>query len=407
MARVVTPLSDTKIKKAKAKDKDYTLSDGQGLQLLIKTNGSKLWELFYKRLDTGKRRKTSLGTYPNVSLANARIKKQKYLDLLHSGIDPIENKKLLYQQQKQKEEKNNNTFEKISKEWHKSYIDEVSENYHIKLQKALENYIYPYIKNKPIIEVTRKDVLQVMESLKDKGLHETARRTLQILNKVFMYAVTYEYVPHNIVADIDKKIVLGTRKTNKYPTFTKEEDIKGLLLSIDDYKGEYSTKKALQVLPYVFVRSFNIRYMEWKEIDFKNKLWIIPPEKMKMKIEFKLPLPHQVITILDEVKNNQLSDIYVFPSVRGKDNPMSDNALVSALRRMGFTKEEFVPHSFRSMFSTLANEHLKNSDVIESLLSHKQKDEVRSAYNRAEYLEQKRELIQWYADYLNSLKKAK
>lgn len=171
---------------------------------------------------------------------------------------------------------------------------------------------------------------------------------------------------------------------------------------------------ALKMLPYVFVRSFNIRYCEWSEIDFENRQWIIPPSKMKTKIEFILPLPNQVIEILKEVQQYTGDGIYVFPSFRGKDKPMSDNTLISALRRMGFTKEEFVPHSFRAMFSTIAyenanveNGHKFTGEVIEALLAHKETNRVKEAYNRSSYKDAMRGLIEWYADYLMELFKNK
>jgi len=411
MARTIVPLNDTQIKNAKPKEKDYTLSDGNGLQLLIKSSGVKLWEFRYKSPTTLKRRKTSFSTYPKVSLKEARLRKSEYQLLLNSGIDPIEQKnntKILIQKENTKK---TNTFYKISQEWLKSYESEVSENYHTKLQRALELYVYPFIKNYAIDEVTRLDIIAILEYLKKKELLETANRVLMLLNKIFMYAVTYEYIPHNITADIDKKIILGKIVKKNYPTFTKNEDIKALLLSIDDYQGDYTTKKALQMLPYLFVRSFNIRHCKWCEIDLEAKLWIIPAKKMKMKTEFILPLPHQAITILKEVKEFSGDGKYVFPSFRAKDKPMSDNTLISAIRRMGFTKDEFVPHGFRAMFSTIAYEKANNEDghnytgeVIEALLAHKEQNKTKGAYNRAKYIEPMRGLIQWYANYLDEVK---
>ena len=250
-------------------------------------------------------------------------------------------------------------------------------------------------------------MISILTDLKNRDLKETANRTFQLMGKVFMYAVTMELVPHNITADIDKKVVLGKKEVKNYPALTKEEDIRGLLLSIDNYKGDTVTQKAMKILPYVFVRSFNLRHMEWSEIDFNTKEWTIPKDKMKMKSEFVLPLPHQAITILEEMKQISDGGKYVFPSFR-LNKPLSDNTFITALRRMGYTKEEMVPHSFRSIFSTIANEnsHLHNYsyDVIEALLAHNEKNQVRGAYNRAKFKEQMKGLIQWYADYLDGLK---
>ena len=309
------------------------------------------------------------------------------------------------------EAKKENTFYNVSQKWLKSYESQVSENYHIRLGRALANYLYPAIKHKAIDEITRLDIIAILEDLKQRDLLETAKRTAILLNKIYKYAVTHELTLHNIIADIEMPIVLGKREKKHYPTLTKDKDIKGLLLAIDGYTGDYSTKMALKVLPYVFVRSFNIRHMEWNEIDFKTKEWVIPAKKMKTKIEFTLPLPQQVIDLLLEVKENATSNVYVFPSPIHKDRPLSDNTLISALRRMGYSKEEFVPHSFRAMFSTIANEkandsggHRYTSEVIEACLAHKEQNLIKAAYNRSNYKEAMRGLIEWYASYLGVVK---
>ena len=400
-------LTDTAIKSFKAKEKIYTKSDGNGLQLLIKTDGTKLWEFRYTSPITLVRRKTSFGTYPIVSLADARDKANEVNKLIVNGVDYIEKKQESKIQKKEIIKTKENTFKKISLEWLESYKNEVTENYHNKISRALELYTYPFIGDKPITEIKRLDLISILTDLKNRDLKETANRTFQLMGKVFMYAVTMELVPHNITADIDKKVVLGKKEVKNYPALTKEEDIKGLLLAIDNYKGDMVTQKAMKILPYVFVRSFNLRHMEWSEIDFNTKEWTIPKEKMKMKTEFVLPLPSQVITILEEMKQISDGGKYVFPSFR-LNKPLSDNTFITALRRMGYTKEEMVPHSFRSIFSTIANEnsHLHNYsfDVIEALLAHNEKNQVRGAYNRASYKEQMRGLIEWYANYLDKIK---
>ena len=419
MATLTTPLTATEIKSTKPKEKNYKLSDGRGLFLLIKPSGSKLWRLKYRF--EGKEKEFAIGAYPTISLAKARSRREELKTLISDGVDPNEQKKQSKVKDKVSKAKKENTFYNVSQKWLKSYESEVSENYHTKLGRALENYTYTKyalgnnstlcIKDKPIDEVTRLDIIVILEALKTKGLKETARRTAMLLNKVFMYAVTYEYTSHNIVADIDKKTILGKKVKNNYPTFTKEKDIKGLLLNIDAYGGDFYTKMALKVLPYVFVRSYNIRHMEWSEIDLKAKEWTIPAHKMKTKTEFTFPLPHQVITLLEDLKENRTNNKYVFPSFRSDGKPLSDNTLISALRRMGYSKEEFVPHGFRAMFSTtvsnkgrseIGNDYSK--EVREALLAHKETDSTIDAYNHADYQQQKRTVIQWYADYLEGVK---
>ena len=409
MARLTTPLTATEIKSTKPKDKKYKLFDGRGLSLHILPNGSKLWRLKYRL--HGKEKEYAIGTYPSISLSKAREKREELKNLIADGIDPNEQKKQNVKIAKDVEAKKENTFKKISELWLKSYEQEVSENYHKKLERALVMHVYPSIKDIPMEEITRKDIIALLELIKNKGFQETARRTAMLLNKIYKYAVTYEYTPHNIIADIELKTVIGSRNTKHYPTFTKAADIKGLLHNIDEYTGDYSTKIALKVLPYVFVRSFNIRHMEWEEIDFEAQEWIIPADKMKTKTEFMLPLPHQVITILREAQKQALSTRYVFPSSIYTNKPLSENTLTSALRRMGYSKEEFVPHGFRAMFSTIAYEYANKEDghgytgeVIEACLAHKEQNKVKEAYNRSNYTEAMRGLIVWYADYLEGVK---
>lgn len=408
MPKIVTPLNDKLLKSLKPKEKAYTKSDGKNLRILIKTNGSKLWEFEYISPKLKKRRKTSFGTYPTVSLKNARKKRDEWNEKIIQNIDPIEEKRKELEEKNFRENKKNDTFEKIARAWHENYKDQVSENYHMKLERILEIHVFKSIGHIPISNITRIDIINILKKLKNDDKYETADRIYMILRKIFMYAVTLEKTPHNIVLDVDKKVILGKKKEKHYPTFTKNEDIKALLLSIDNYQGDISTFYALKILPYLFVRSFNIRNWEWKEINFETKEWVIPSNKMKTKKEFILPLPIQAINILKEMKEFSYQSKYVFPSPRENARGLSDNTLISALRRMGYRKEEFVPHSFRSIFSTIAHENIEehgfNSDIIESLLAHIEQNKVKAAYNRATYSKQKRKLIQWYADWLDNLK---
>ena len=413
MARTIKPLTAKRVETAKPKEKKYKLSDGGGLFLQINSNGSKLWRLQYYFGD--KRKEYTIGTFKDYPLAEARDERERLRKLVNQGIDINEDKKRKKEEQKELEKQTKNTFYNISQKWLKDYTERkhLSENYSIRLGRALTNYVYPFIESMPIDSITRKDIINILEDIKEKkGLHETANRVYTQLNSIFMYAVTYEYITTNIVRDIDKSIVIGARKKKHYPTFRKEQDIRGLLLSIDDYNGDYSTQMALKILPYVFFRSFNIRHAEWSEIDLKNQVWTIPASKMKTKIEFVLPLPPQVIELIEELQQNRLSNKYLFPSSRDKDRPISDNTMISAIRRMGYSKDEFVPHGFRSMFSTIVNKKGNNEgdhytkDVVEALLVHVEVNRVRGAYNRSDnrgILKPMRELISWYANYLDEV----
>lgn len=411
MARQTTSLTATQIKSAKPKEKKYKLSDGRGLFLQVNPNGSKLWRLKYRF--NSKEKEYAIGVYPQISLAQARAKREELKQLISNDIDPNENKKEVKIKVKEDLMLKTNTFYFVSQKWWDNHKKEVSENYHIKIGRALENYIYPFVRNQPIGEVKRANILELLIHLKNKNLLETAKRSYILLNQIFRYAVVMEMTKYNIISDLDLKLIIGRIERKNYATLTKINDIRGLLLSIDEYSGDYTTKMALKMLPYVFVRSFNIRHCEWSEINFKDNTWIIPPHKMKIKEEFILPLPTQVIEILREMKEFSSDSDYIFPSFRHKNKPMSDNTLISAIRRMGYTKEEFVPHGFRAMFSTLAyeklncsNGHIFSGEVIEALLAHKEQNRIKSAYNRSTYSEAMKGLIQWYANYLDEIKNA-
>jgi len=411
--KIAVPLNDKQIQNAKPKDKNYYLMDGKGLYLIITPKGGKWWR--FKYTFEAKQQTLSLGTYPIVSLLEAREKAAQLKKEIKQGINPLRQRREAKEIIKAQEAKNQNTFYNISQKWLESYESQVSPRYHIKISKLLALNVYNNsqitIKDTPIDEVTRKDIIAVLESINAKGNNETARRVSQHLGQIFKYAVTHEYLPHNIMSDIDKKVVLGKKIENNYPTLTKEQDIKKLLCLIDEYVGDFSTKMALRLLPYLFVRNSNIRQMEWQEIDFAKRVWSIPKEKMKTKEDFVLPLPVQAIDILLEVKEYGADDRLVFPSAIKRKQPISDNTLILALRRLGYSKDELVPHSFRSIFSTIAYEKANDktndnytSEVIEALLAHKEPNKVKSAYNRSTYTEAMRGLIEWYANYLDGLK---
>ena len=249
MARQTKPLTAKELQAAKPKEKKYKLSDGQGLFLLIEPNGSKVWRLKYRF--ENKEKEYAIGVYPTITLVKARQKRGELRELIADGININDLKKQNKITSKINKHKNDNTFYKVSQEWLDNYESEVSENYHIKLGKALENYVYSYIKNKAINEISRLDIIEILQDLKKKDLQETGKRVFMLLNKIFKYAVTLEYAPHNIIADIEQKIILGKRDKKHYPTFTKAKDIKALLLAIDEYSGDYTTKMAIKMLPYI------------------------------------------------------------------------------------------------------------------------------------------------------------
>lgn len=412
--RKVSPLTDTEIKSAKPTDKDRTLSDGNGLQLLIKNDGKKIWEVRYTV--NGKSKKTSIGLYPTVSLKDARLKRDEFKVKSTNGIDPIAEKREQKQQREEEAkikeieaERSLNTFEKISRDFFATLTTQHEPRYYSLKLARLENHIFPLIGSIPMENVTRLQIIECLERIKANGKAETAKRTLNIINQVYRYAVTHEIVPHNITADIDKRYVIGKIESKNFPTITDPKEIGKLLNAIDEYHGEFTVKCALKLAILTAQRPYNIRFAEWDEFDLIKNEWSISADKMKTKNPHVVPITTQLKAILDELApHTKNRSQYLFPSLTSNTRPISENTLNQALRRLGYSKEEIVSHGFRAMFSTVANEHIDkhgyHTDVIERHLAHVEKNKVKGAYNRAEYWEQRVGLSQWWADYLDALK---
>ncbi len=414
--QVVTPLTDTKVKNAKSNDKSYKISDGGGLFIEIAKSGSKLWRLKYQF--QGKEKLISLGAYPNVSLKRARELREKNKTLLLDGINPSELRKqkkqsIKAQETRQEEDEkfsfknlaNNLLLERLEKE-------EISQVHHKRMYNAFVNDVYPFIGNTPIKNVTTHDIKMVVSNVANRGANESARKLYYALSKTFKTLVTRDnpYSPEtnyqitNPPSELNLDDLIGKATRKHYPTIIDDKGIRGLLLAIDSYQGNFTTKQALRILPYVFVRPFNIRHAEWNEINYENKQWVIPANKMKTKRELIIPLTDATINILKETEPLTGECKYVFPSLKG-DQAMSDNTLISAIRRLDYSKEEFVPHGFRAMFSTIAHEKSKfTHEAIETQLAHTVGSRVSQAYNRAKYLDERVQLMQWWSDYLDKIK---
>ena len=406
MPTTVKPLTDTKIKTSQPKDKDYKLSDGLGLFLVVRRSGSKFWRYDFKY--GGQYKTMSFGLYPSVSLKEARKKRTESRKLLSENINPITEKK-------SKKTSEALTLEKVINEWIE-LRKKSSSNATVKQNERILKNITHFLGNVSLKDIKRIDIINQLQRIQnDKGVIETAHRLLSLLNKVFMYAVTNEYIEHNIIADIDKKSVLIPNEKDKHlPAITEPKEIKELLIDLNSIgkkiKCDISTLYIFKIIPYVFVRSENIRLMRWDEINFDEELWEIPKQKMKMKIDFVCPLPKQAIKLIKEIKpySHHRSE-FVFPSPQKNDRGVSGATLSNNLNKLGY-KDKHCMHGFRSMFSTNAYElykvHGYRSDIIEACLSHKEKNRVKAAYNRVskfKYIKEKKELIQWYADWLDSL----
>lgn len=408
MARKAIPLTDTEIRKAKPSEKDYKLFDGGGLFLLVSKSGGKLWRLKY--LIDGKEKLISIGSYPEKSLSDARADRERIKSDIAKGIDPSAERKETKQIKQIEERERTNTFENCATDYFKLIEGKISEGHHNKQWGRLKSNIIPFIGNKVMNEIRRDEILQCLTRIQDRGAIEEAHRIHNIISQVYQYAVANDRCERNTVADISPKWTLKPAIKTNYPTITDPKEIGKLLRAIDGYKGEYSVRCALQIMPHLALRPGNISKMEWSEIDLENCVLTISADKMKMNREHKVPLVPKVVEILTELKKLTGLGQYCFGASRTRNSPLSDNTLRSALIRLGYTNEEIVPHGFRAMFTTIAEENIVNhgfnTDVIEKCTAHemRSKNKVRAAYNRAEYWDQRVELMQWWADYLDQVK---
>lgn len=403
MAKKVLPLTDTQTKKAKASDKDYKLFDGGGLFLLVTKSGGKLWRLKY--LFDGKEKLISIGTYPEVSISQARAKRERFKSDVAKGIDPSAERKEIKQAKQTKKQESKHTFENCASDYFKMIEDKISEGHYNKQWGRLKSNVIPFIGDKLMNDIKRDEILQCLTRIQERGAIEEAHRVYNIITQVYQYAVANERCERNTSADISPKWTLKPIVKTNYPTITDPDEIGKLLNAIDIYKGEYSVRCALQIMPYLALRPFNIRAMEWSEVDLENSILTLPSDKMKMRREHLVPLVPKVVEILRDLKKLTGAGRYCFGASRTRNSPLSENTLRSALIRLGYSSDEIVPHGFRAMFSTIANELRHGDDkIIEKCLAHEEKNKVKSSYNRAQYWKQRIELMQWWADYLDGLK---
>ena len=391
-------LTATSVKQAKPTKKTRKLFDGQGLFLEIKPNGSKLWR--HKFYFEGKEKLLSLGTYPEISLADAREAHREARILIAKGVNPSDAR------QAQREAKSDvNSFEAIAREWHTKNIGKWTEKHGEQIIRRLELNVFPWLGKVGIQKITPPELLKVMRRMEDRGAHETAHRVLSSCGQVFRYAIATGRAELDISQHL--RGALTPTRAKHLASITEPAKIGELLRAIDAYEGTFVVKSALQLAPLVFVRPKELRMAEWSEIDIEKAEWHIPAEKMKARQKHIVPLSRQAIAVIEELRpltGQGAAAKYLFPSPRTLARPMSDNAVLSALRRMGYSKDEMTGHGFRSMASTRLNEMGYNRDHIERQLAHSEGNSVRAAYNYADYLEQRKVMMQEWADYLDELK---
>lgn len=391
------PLTDTHIRNIKYAGKPKKYFDGGGLFLFVTATGSKLWRMAYRFEQ--KEKLLSFGEYPTVSLKDARERREEAKKKLANGIDPAEHKKSVKAAQLAEI---NDTFRNIALEWHETRTAEFSDKHRGTIMFRLETYLFPAIGKAHIAKLEPQDILAVVRPIEQRGLFETSRRLLQIVSQVFRYAVITGRAKHNIAADL--RGALRPRKVTHRAAVTEPGKVGQLLRDIDNYNGYFPIICALKIAPLVFVRPTELRAAEWSEFDLKAEEWRIPAERMKMKQMHIVPLSKQAVKILEELYLYSGTGKYLFPSIRTEARPISDATMLNALRRMGYAKHEMCTHGFRSIASTLLNELGYNRDWIERQLAHGERDEVRAAYNYAEYLPERRKMMQEWSDYLSTLR---
>ena len=396
MPKRITPLTDAKVRTIKSAEKPQKLFDGGGLFLLVTPTGGKLWRLKYRF--GGIEKLLAIGAYPQTSLAEARQKRDQASALMLNGVDPSDTKKA----QKAAGAQETETFEVIAREWHTKFSASWAASHGDKIIRRLELYVFPWLGDRPIKSITAPDLLTVLRRIEAKGTLETAHRTQQNCGQVFRYAVATGRAERDPSGDLRGAIPPASGK--HMATITDPKEIAGLLRSIDDYRGSIVTRCALQLAPLFFVRPGELRQAEWSEFNLETAEWRIPAEKMKAGVLHIVPLSRQALGVLREIHPLTGHGRYVFPSPRTDSRPMSSNAILSALRRMGFAKDEMSGHGFRSMASTLLNEQGWNRDAIERQLAHAERNSVRAAYNYAEFMPERKKMMQAWADYLEEIK---
>jgi len=393
------PLTDTAVRRAKAKKKPFKMFDSGGLFLLINPSGGKWWRFKYRF--NHKEKLLSLGTYPDISLKTARDRRDLERRKLADKIDPAINRKVI---KAAWEYSQANSFEVVAREW----MDKQSTIWSLantqKIKRHLESNIFPWLGERPIAEITAPELLASLRRMETRGAVGTAHRVLQTCGQIFRYAIATGRATRDSAADL-RGALQPMPKEKHRAAVTDPKAIGPLLRAMHEYHGSVIVRCALRLAPLVFVRPGELRKAEWKEIDFDKAEWSIPAERMKMREPHLVPLLRQAIEILKELHPLTGRGAYLFPSPRSSQRPMSDNAVLSALRRMGIGKDEMSGHGFRAMARTVLDEVLHiRPDYIEHQLAHAVRDPNGRAYNRTAHLLERRKMMQEWADYLDGLR---
>lgn len=389
-------LTDTMIKKAKATDKQYRLADSRGLHLLVRMNGAKLWQLRYRH--DGREKTYSLGQYPDVPLTLARKKRDEARELLAAGTDPMAQKKA---DKLARKSAGANTFEIVAREWWTHWKSARTDNHTGYVIRRLEADVFPAIGARPVAEVEAPELVALAKAIEARGALDIAKRALQTCGQVFRYAIAHGKARRNPAADIKPGDVLKARTKTNYARIDATE-LPALLRKMDAYKGTPTTRLAVKLLAYTFVRTGELIGARWAEFDLDAGRWDIPAARMKMRTPHVVPLSPQAIDVLCTLHTVTGGKALLFPGERDHAKPMSNNTILKALEIMGY-KHRMTGHGFRGIASTVLHEHGFDHAHIELQLAHTERNAVSAAYNHALYLQQRADLMAWWGNYLESV----
>ena len=387
-------LSDAKVRNAKPQAKPYKITDGEGMFLLVTSSGSKYWRLKYHF--AGREKLLALGVYPEVSLGDARERRTQARKAIAAGNDPGEVKR---EAKRLAVLQTENAFETVAREWYEQRKHEWKPSSTKTILKRLERHIFPKLGKRPIATITAPDILSMLRVIEGSGTLDTAQRVMQMCGQVFMYAIATGRAERNPVPDLR-----GALKTpvTQHHAYLKAADLPEFLKKLEAYDGALQTKLALRFLLLTYVRTIELRGAEWPEIDFDKAEWRIPAGRMKMKELHIVPLSRQAVAVLRELQKHTGNRQYLFPNQHNPVSFMSENTMLYALYRMGYHSRT-TGHGFRSTASTILNENGFMPDVIERQLAHCERNKVRAAYNHAQYLTERRKMMQWWADYIDGV----
>lgn len=390
-----TRLSDRQLKAVKATGKDFVLSDGDGLQLRVRASGSMMWNFNYREPLTRSRINMALGPYPDLSLANARKKAAEARELLALGIDPKTQRDEVRQAKLAESE---HTFEKVTTAWFELKKDSVTKAYAEDIWRSLTLHVFPSMKTTPLSQITAPMVIKILRPIEAKGSLETVKRLSQRLNEIMTYGVNAGLIfanPLNGIRAVFKK----PKKENM--AALPPEELPELMMEIANASIKRTTRCLIEWQLHTMTRPAEAATTRWADIDFDKRIWTIPPERMKKRRPHTIPLTDQALSLLETLKQLSGNREYVFPSDRNPRTHANSQTANMALKRMGF-QDRLVSHGLRSMASTILNEHGWDPELIEVALAHVDKDEVRSAYNRADYIERRRPMMAWWSEHIQT-----